>query len=154
MNHSIDVGPSPAEEPCASVGQEDYVRAAGRECSVWMRMLRRLFPVPDNCTARFSRRGSPHDFGTYYEVVVKWQADDEVGGNYAYYVEEHLPGNWDGHARYELAWLELRDNYRDAVTCGRITEDEVPMRFRGDFPLLTLPQTATFAELLAQFPLR
>lgn len=76
------LGPVPYDEACAQVGQPDYRERALEECRRYKAQLERLFPE-----ARFEIKGFPHDFGTYYEVVVY--------GDQNAYIEDEAPANWD-----------------------------------------------------------
>ncbi|HNU12559.1 MAG TPA: hypothetical protein PKJ45_14530 [Rubrivivax sp.] len=130
----IELGPAPAEESCAQVGDEDYEAESRRECLTYVRQIYRTFPVPPGVNARFLVRSFPHDFGTYREVVVEYQATREAL-DFVLRVENNVPTQWDAIARYELAWLR---SSREHDRVGR-----VPPR---------LPADAGFAELLVRFP--
>jgi hypothetical protein len=45
---------------------------------------------------------NPHDFGTYYSVVVDFDPNDEDAVAYAYRCDEESPDQWDMGARFEL----------------------------------------------------
>ena len=89
----ISIGSSPADEPCAQVGEPDYHIKANKECKKFIELIRKeLGKEPDG--ARLSVKGFPHDFGTYYEVVC-WYDDalpDSV--EYAFKCEAEAPTNW------------------------------------------------------------
>jgi hypothetical protein len=52
--------------------------------------------------SRFSVKACPHDFGTYHEVVVKFDDSDEDAETFAYKVENEANGEWDREAIEEL----------------------------------------------------
>lgn len=148
----MTIGPSPCEETCAQVGQADYEERSRRECRVYLRMLERLYPLAGDVPARFTVRSSPHDFGAYREVCVRYDDTDARACDHAYEVERHSPAEWDAIARYELLWIERHDLLQRAVHRGEMLPQEVPERYRGS-ELPALPAHLGFAELLAAFPL-
>ena len=100
------LGPTPAEESCAQVGLPNYRERALKECRAYLRQLVRVFGEPP-AGARFALTSEAHDFGTYYEVVVQYDVQDEVASAFAFRVEANLPDEWDVQAREEL---ELGDS--------------------------------------------
>ena len=100
MVEYVYLGPTPAMEPCAdAIKQPDQSK---RECRVHKHMLQRLFPIPANIPAWFVVKGSQHEWGTYYEVAVKYDDTKEAAIDFAYGVEEQLPEYWDEQAIREL----------------------------------------------------
>jgi len=97
----VYLGCVPASESCAdAIKQPDQSR---RECLAYKHQLLRLFPVPKDMPASLIVEGSQHDFGTYYEVAVKYDDSNEAAITFAYGVEEQLPTKWDEQAVRELA---------------------------------------------------
>ena len=97
----MTIGPTPADETCAQVGSAEYLRDARRECAAFINQLRRVFgPEPDG--ARLFIKSNPHDFGTYYEVAVKYDPASAEAMSYALQCEGSAPGQWDDEARKEL----------------------------------------------------
>lgn len=97
----MSIGAVPAEEECAQVGKEGYSERARAECAVYVRQLRRqMGDEPPG--ARLVVKGCSHDFGTYYEVHVAFDDQDEEAREYAYKVENNSPSSWDAIARQEL----------------------------------------------------
>jgi hypothetical protein len=90
----MTIGSSPIEERCAQVGQDNYDQCAKVECRIFIEQLKRQFGLPPG-TARLAVKGFPHDFGTYYEVVVWYLPDNEEEANYAFKLEGETPGIWD-----------------------------------------------------------
>lgn len=132
---------APIDEPCAQVGTDDYREASMIECYVFRRMLERLFPLPEDCSAYFIIKSFPHDFGAYREVCVKYSGD--AGAEYAVKVENELPARWDAVAIQELDWLRERIRYMRAVAAGSITLDAVPELYRLQDPPLFRAKPAT-----------
>ena len=96
----MNLGPTPAGETCIQLGSEDYNSKARNECRVYLKQLGRLYPNPP-AGIRFGIRSFPHDFGSYLEVVVYFEEDEDCV-NFAYDVESNLPEFWDETAKLEL----------------------------------------------------
>lgn len=103
------IGATPCDEPCAQVGQEDYGQQSRLECKALIAQLERAYPYagPEG-TAWLYTKANPHDFGTYYEVAVKYDEECKQACDWAYLLEESLPERWDEQAR---EWL-LANGYR------------------------------------------
>ncbi|WP_423200696.1 XRE family transcriptional regulator (plasmid) [Cupriavidus sp. H19C3] len=126
----FEVGPVPAEESCAQVGRDDYNERSGRECTVYIRQLQRIFGHPDPASLRFVRRGFAHEFGRYHEVVAVMNAEGAE-----MFDESKLPCEWDHIARAELTWLRLRQQWREAVRVRPSAIVQVPDIFqRNEIP--------------------
>lgn len=102
----LDLGSTPYDEECVQVGTDlspqqlrkvlshNYSVLALAECQRYIVLLRDLFgPEPEG--ARLVIRSHPHDFGTYYEVAVKYHDDNELATAYAYALEADSPATWD-----------------------------------------------------------
>ena len=100
MIDKITVGPVPSDENCAQVGQVDYYEQAKKECTAYVKQLKRQFGQPDGVS--FVITSNPHDFGTYYEVAVKFHDDVESELAFALRVNHELPSQWDDEAKTEL----------------------------------------------------
>jgi len=91
----LELGSSPADEGCVSVSHDaDYLPAMREECRRYKKLLESLFPIPDDVNAYFGIKSYPHDFGTYMEVVVKFDEYDDKAAEFAYNVEDNLPAKW------------------------------------------------------------
>ena len=102
MNDEMTIGPTPADETCAQVGAADYAQTARRECRAFINQLLRVFgPEPDG--ARLFIKSNPHDFGTYYEVAVKYDPASAAACAYALDCEGKAPAHWDAQALDELS---------------------------------------------------
>jgi len=95
MEEYLELGSAPADENCVQVETgKDYVPAMLAECKRYKELLRKLFPdKPDDC--RFAIKSFPHDFGTYYEVVIFYNPKIEKSANFAFSVESNLPAKWE-----------------------------------------------------------
>lgn len=90
----IQLGPTPANEQCASVGDDNYSERSRLECRVYIEQLRREFgPEPEG--ARLASKSFPHDFGSYREVVCYFS--DEASAAYAYSLED-ASADWDAES--------------------------------------------------------
>jgi len=90
----LSLGPVPADEDCAQVGQPDYGSRARAECRRYISLLRKKFG-PEPGKARLELKGCPHDFGTYYDVVVGYDEDDKESVEYAFRLERDAPSRWE-----------------------------------------------------------
>jgi hypothetical protein len=101
MEH-IDIGPAPYDEECAAVGQENFAARNAAECRALAHQIaRQLGEPPEGAYLRI--KANPHDFGSYHELVCKYEDDNEDATNYAYRCESECPAQWDDEARAELA---------------------------------------------------
>jgi hypothetical protein len=102
MQDFVTLGTAPVDEPFAQVGQPGYDDTVKDECRRFIRLLRQKFG-DEPPGVRFAIKSFEHDFGTYYEVVVLFDTDDEETSHYAYRCEAELPATWeDAHAVYTL----------------------------------------------------
>ena len=101
MRDYISIGPVPASESCTQVGAENFYKDSHIDCEVFANMIRREFPeIPAG--VRIATKSFPHDFGTYYEVVVYFEDENEEQRDYAYKVEGKIYDYWDDTAIEEL----------------------------------------------------
>ncbi len=101
----IELSSSPVMEECASVGQDDYAERSRKECKVYTAQLERMFPVPKELEGEvwFETKLFPHDLGSYREVCVVFNTENEKAIDYAYECEKNMPENWDEEALTQLA---------------------------------------------------
>ena len=94
MRDYISLGSAPCNEDCVQVNsQGDYHEAMKAECRRFLELIRKkLGPEPTG--ARLAITSSPHDFGTYYEVVCYFDDDNEEARGYAFRCEGHAPSTW------------------------------------------------------------
>ena len=119
MDH-LDLGSAPSDEDCAQLGVDDeYPVRARRECRALINQLQRACGEPPP-GARFRIMANPHDFGTYYSVVIDFAPEDEDAVAYAYRCDEESPAQWDRAARIELE--AGRHQERDATAAARAAQ--------------------------------
>lgn len=95
MRDYIELGCSPAGEDCVQVGTDDYATKARAECHRYVELLTKTFGEPP-AGSRFAVKSFPHDFGSYYEVVVYFDDDYPASEDFAFKVERALPETWEG----------------------------------------------------------
>jgi hypothetical protein len=103
MRDYLDIGSSPVCEDCQQVGSPGYYQYAKKECGIFIQQLLRDFPNPP-AGVSITIKSNPHDFGTYYSVVVNFNDDNKKQIDYAYKIEAHTPEYWD-----EIAIAELKE---------------------------------------------
>lgn len=103
MKDYLELCSTPIDEPCAMVGSPDYSTRARAECRAFVGQLERAFPLAIEAGCSFRIKSNPHDFGTYFEVQVCFDDEDEIQTEWAYDIENDLPTHWDEIARAELA---------------------------------------------------
>lgn len=103
----IFLGPVPALENCAQVGDPGYSEKARAECKAYLNQLKRKFGEPP-MGGSLKMISCPHDFGEYYEVVAFYDERFPDSAEWAFDVEDNLPELWDDEARVELTFLNLK----------------------------------------------
>lgn len=94
MKHTLEIGPTPAEEPCAQVGEPMYEERAVPECERFIKLLRKTFGrEPEGAHLRV--KGNNHDYGQYFECVVVYDDEKPEAVEYAFKVESEAPVKWD-----------------------------------------------------------
>jgi hypothetical protein len=93
----VVIGPGPADEACAQVGDDLYTEKACAECRRFITLLRETFG-PEPSGAYLSIKGFPHDFGTYYEVVCYFNRNVPASIDYALRCEREAPTTWGREA--------------------------------------------------------
>jgi hypothetical protein len=95
-------GPVPANESCEQLGPNYDPKRARLECQTYIAQLRRQFgPEPDGASLRI--KSESHDFGTYLEVVCKFDSSDETATAYALQCEGEAATEWDEESKAVLA---------------------------------------------------
>ena len=84
------LGAVPARESAAQVGEVGYADRAFVECQRYVALLR----------SRARRRTAPHpalraDLGSYLEVVVEYDEEDNVARAYAIRCDREAPTRWE-----------------------------------------------------------
>ena len=98
----MEIGSSPYDELCAQLGFDNYRKDATKEMDAYINQLNRLFIEAKNYGITFKQKWFNHDFGTYGEVCMSWNPENEIANTYVYEIESNLPSNWDEEAKKEL----------------------------------------------------
>jgi hypothetical protein len=96
MREYMDIGSTPHEEDCAQVGSEGYAKRARQECALFAKQIIKHYGEPEH--GYLTIKGHVHDFGTYYEVRVCYDDEDEESTNWAFDIEGDTKGvltTWD-----------------------------------------------------------
>ena len=102
----VELGTAPINEDCVNVGQENYEELVKDECNRFKELLVRMFGEPP-VGATYCTKSFPHDFGTYYEVCVKYDVWNKEAEDFAYLVQDNLPETWgDNSISMNLEHLE------------------------------------------------
>ena len=150
------IGTVPAQEQCVPLDQPDRLRRQLLEANVFLRMLSRLFPVPERGLAYFIITSTPNS-ASFYNVAVSYDSSNPAGVDFAVQVGRESPQFWDAQARIELFWFERSLRYYRAFADGTIKEDDIPPFYRGATPpkcdgawvTSNVSRAANFDEMLA-----
>jgi hypothetical protein len=105
MREYMEIGPSPYDEDCAQVGTDNYAQRVDKELNAYKNQLNRLFPDAESKGITFRTKWFNHDFGSYGEICLYWNTDNEIANEYAYTIEANLPSNWDEVAIKEMSMV-------------------------------------------------
>lgn len=104
MYDYLSLGPTPADESCAQVGDQHYLEIATIEMNEYVKMLYRMFPEADDMGVSFKIHWFYHDFGSYGEVVALYMDNDAKAFDYIYHIDINSPVEWDEVALNNLAF--------------------------------------------------
>lgn len=93
MTDCLEIGPTPSEEECVQLGDDDYVRRAEAECDRFIALIRKSVG-PEPLGARLYIKRNLHDFGLYFEVAVKFDPAIPKAVEYAFRCEREAPSRW------------------------------------------------------------
>lgn len=106
----LTLGSAPVSESCAQLGiTPDYEAVANRECGVYRDQLVRIYQEAHGGRKppfKLVIKDHPHDFGTYYEVGVDYQDDDQEELEAVFWLDGNTPESWDSEARKALGLPE------------------------------------------------
>jgi hypothetical protein len=102
MLETLELGTTtPYDEPCAQLGSEGYLNKARQEIRAFAGQLLRSTGQPP-AGARLKTLHCPHDFGTYLDLALVYDADDESQVEWMLKMESNIPDKWDQTAIQEL----------------------------------------------------
>lgn len=91
------IGPTPYEESCQQVGTPSFDKKKEMlELEAYKQQLLRVYGDPPEGAA-INIKSFPHDFGSYREVICRYNPDDEKAVEYAFAMESGC-ANWDAEA--------------------------------------------------------
>ncbi len=90
----IWLGPVPAEEECAQVGEPSYRSRATAECLQFIKAIKRKCGEPPD-GAELKMGSVPHQQGQCLEVVVELDPSDDEAVRYASHADANAPTRWD-----------------------------------------------------------
>ena len=104
MKDYLYIGPTPSDESCVQVGDENYREKATIELDAFINQLYRHFGQEfiENNGIYLKKKWNSHDFGTYGEIVVVFDDSNDESVNAAFHIESNCPENWDEDAVIEL----------------------------------------------------
>lgn len=110
--HKMNIGPVPYEESCAALGVTcNFDDVAPAECRAYRAALIAYYGAPPE-GARLRVISCPHDFGTYYELYVVYDAEIPVAVDYALKVEQGI-ARWEDAGFSSLHSYDRRGNMVD-----------------------------------------
>lgn len=118
MRDYIEIGTTPCNESCCQVGRDNYSKYGLLEAREFKRMLKSIYADKLDLVT-FSIKTFPHDFGSYYDVVVYY--DNDEGMNEAYEIEDSYPTDWIegyGPGYGHLEWNDEVKASEYAECCG------------------------------------
>lgn len=100
----LNIGSTPYDEPCAQVGSINYRQLARAELVAFIGQCRRALNKQFGDTLLVDVKGTsfPHDFGTYHEVVVMYDPNNEQQVQQAFWLESADISKWDDEAKEYL----------------------------------------------------
>jgi len=90
----VEIGPVPANEDCEQLGPDYDPCKAREECKRFISTIRHALGK-EPFGAALCVCGHPHDFGTYYDVAVKFDDSYPEAVDYAFLVESDTPTEWE-----------------------------------------------------------
>lgn len=91
---------TPSDEPCAQIGDADYLKRARVEARAYVNQLLRIYGTNPSGT-HFAFVRCPHDFGTYLDIRFYYDDEDQCHVKYMMDIETGC-GKWDEVAIEEL----------------------------------------------------
>lgn len=109
MKTKIELGSSPFCEECVQVGTDNYYELARKECRAYINQLWRILMVETKKPKEklqelvsFSIVSNGHDYGDYFEVVIRFDYENEEAAELGYFLDGKCPELWDQEAKKEL----------------------------------------------------
>ena len=91
----FELGTTPTEEKCVQVSKtEDYLPAMEKEANRFKEMLQTKFEDFILGDMHLTIKRNSHDFGTYLDVILRYDQDDYAQAECALYICNNLPKKW------------------------------------------------------------
>lgn len=97
----LEIPSTPLDEKCVQVGEENYYAMSLVEVRVMKDFLLRKFGQPP-AGAYFACKRVNHDFGSYPELRIYFDENDQEASKYAYDLDSNIPAQWDAVALRKL----------------------------------------------------
>jgi len=135
MRDTYEIGSSPNGEDCAQVGAPNFSAQSQKECRAYKNQLERAYPnMPAGMFLKV--QSSPHDMGTYYDVVVVFNDESEEHETFLWGNLETGCEFWDEDARKELGLDEDADTPPRRMTAKELNEDPLEYAFASVVPAM------------------
>lgn len=97
MIDCIELGPAPSDESCAQSTDPDFNTKNQEECQRYKEQLLNLAKAKNipMGKAKLTIKSFSHDYGSYREVCVKFDTTDQVGIDFAFWLDENAPTTWE-----------------------------------------------------------
>lgn len=95
MRDYIHIGPAPASEDCAQVGETGFRERAKKEMQLYIDQTYRQFSELENSSVYLKAKWFQHDFGSYGEVVVCYDDENPEQIELALKIEREVLDYWD-----------------------------------------------------------
>jgi hypothetical protein len=129
MYDTLEIGPTPCEEKCEQLGPNYSPRRARRECERFIEAIKfKCGEPPEGAVLRIASH--QHDYGTYYEVAVKYDSDIPEATAYALKVESEAPNEWQ---------VQVGQETRDFTPIHEEPPTGKPRYWVGSFPKCDIP---------------
>lgn len=95
MRERLELGPTPVEETSVQVeAGKDYLEEMRNEVKKYISLLKQVFPWAEDNEVYFRIVCNEHEFGSYYEVAVTYDIEDDNQIRLAYFIENNTPRYW------------------------------------------------------------
>ncbi len=109
------LGSTPPEEPCVQVNPNvDYEQDMFAEAKRFRDLIVQKCGEPPS-GASVAIKWENHDFGRYTDVGVKFDPNDPVQSQYAYFVDENCPLTWQDSHMPENFWQYRERKKREGI---------------------------------------
>ncbi len=98
------LGAAPSEEACVQLGDTNYVARARAEIRAFRGQILRhceanKHPLPNGVV--LVNKAKLHEFGTYYELDVRYDPDNDTHCCFIDWLDNTAPSEWDEAAKQE-----------------------------------------------------